>query len=74
MPKRKAYDVHWSQARTYQHPNPERAARVGYIPGHGDRVYFEEWPTREAMLEAYYRHGNACGIGSHWCIVPVVKN
>lgn len=65
------YVVPVEAARNYPHAAPERTARVGRIPTTEDSIRFRVWPTREAMLRAYYAHGDKCGMTAHECIAPL---
>lgn len=74
MARLRTYPVHWRDARTHVHPNPERTARVGRIPGTEDYLFFMVYPTREAMLKAYYAHGPECVSAPHYCVKPIQGN
>lgn len=67
------YLVHWTASRTYDHPYPERTARVGRIPGEGDHLAYKVWPSVEALERAYYAHGPKCTASPHQCVKPVVS-
>ena len=71
------YRVDWREARDYAHPFPDRTARVGSSTGSGisggEAYTFRVYPTRAKMLDAYYKHGQTCGIMSHACIEPLVR-
>lgn len=75
--RRKSYQVRCQEAREYEHPYPDRTARVGRLSGHGidggESYTFEVYPTREKMLDAYYKHGQSCGTAPHVCLTPLVK-
>jgi hypothetical protein len=72
-----SYRVDWREAREYAHPFPERTARVGNSSGAGigggESYTFRVYPTRDKMLDAYYKHGQTCGIMAHACIQPLVR-
>ena len=74
---RKSYRVQWQEARSYEHPYPDRTARVGRLSGEGiggaESYTFEVYPTREKMLDAYYKHGQSCGNAPHVCLTPLVQ-
>ena len=69
----KRYTVPVGGAREYEHAAPDRTARVGVIPTTAEAIRFRVWPTREAMLSAYYAHSPRCGAAPHECIAPIVK-
>ena len=75
--RKKTYRVRWQEARSYEHPHPERTARVGRLSGEGiggvEAYTFEVYPTREKMLDAYYKHGRSCGNAPHVCLTPLVR-
>ncbi len=72
-----SYRVEWREARNYAHPFPERTARVGSSTGAGisggEAYTFQVYPTREKMLDAYYKHGQKCGLMPHTCTQPLVR-
>lgn len=73
----KSYRVRWQEARTYEHPHPNRTARIGrsYADGIGgaEEYTFQVYPTREKMLDAYYKHGRSCTSAPHPCVMPLVR-
>ena len=76
--KKKTYRVQWQEARSYEHPYPDRTARVGRLSGEGllggvESYAFEVYPTREKLLDAYYKHGQKCGNAPHVCLTPLVR-
>lgn len=77
MQKPKTYTVPASGLSGFEHPHPERTARIGQSYGHGlsvGMVTFREYGTRSAMLDAYYAHADKCGATPHACLIPLVKN
>lgn len=76
--KKKTYRVQWHEVRSYEHPYPDRTVRIGRLSGEGllggvESYTFEVYPTREKMLDAYYKHGRSCGNAPHVCITPLVR-
>jgi hypothetical protein len=65
------YIVPVGAARAYAHDAPDRTARVGAIPTTAEAIRFRVWPTRAAMLAAYYAHSPRCGAAAHECIKPI---
>ena len=71
MSAEKGYTVPVGEARAYAHAAPDRTARVGAIPTTAEAIRYRVYPTREAMLAAYYAHGPRCGAAAHECIKPI---